>query len=376
MKVLSIDKRTPSHGLGGLGVYGERSHGGPEEHLLDFVNLPVTRICICFQEVHLLFESCNFKMETPLDLMRKVNKDLIRQRRHHGRWPDLTLVFDSRRSVYIAHCGAQADCEIFLEYNTILGSFLFVQKAHARVWLSQLLCGHLHAGKQAILANFKDAPQRVNIDHSSPQSQLVAGLGYDYLDVKDPQDQGVPASVSSIHAWKQTLNTVCLPETLARCSVYRLSKPSLPFLDIPLQPSNLSDTVALICLDGSKPETFLSDLVAWLSLLHQAAAQWTSKEPKQQQQQQQDPSSSEIKRQARPEYHLQMAQDRLSHIWTSYEEPAVKQGEHAGPSVPSSHGAGAPAELPQGALEANFGLQLVVVCTKVRNLDICIFCGC
>lgn len=153
-----------------------------------------------------------------------------------------------------------------------------------------------------------------------------------------------------------------LGETLARCSVYRLSKPSLPFLDIPLRPSNLSDTVALICLDGSKPETFLSDLVVWLSLLHQAAAQWTSNATKDQQQ---DPSTSDHTRQARPEYELQMAQDRLSHIWTSYEEPVVKQGEHAGPSVQSSHGAGPPAELPQGALEANLGLQLVVVCTKV-----------
>lgn len=150
--------------------------------------------------------------------------------------------------------------------------------------------------------------------------------------------------------------------------MYSCSKPSQDFLQLPLQPSHLTSALALLCLDFSRPESFIDSLLTWLSALHALTQTWSG--------QQQSTTHA---------YDLQNAQDRLRHLWSTYQEPTSKpDGTLAQPLPVSSssntsttghqHAAATQEDLPKGTLPDNLGLQFVIVCTKVKHFG-CSFCS-
>lgn len=134
--------------------------------------------------------------------------------------------------------------------------------------------------------------------------------------------------------------------------MYLCSKPDPEFLNLPLaHPS--SNTIALLCLDWSQPQRFLHSLLTWLSALDRLCHSWTDHVD----------NSRE-----RPDYAWQNAKDRLSRLWQSYQEPTLKPDGSVQaplPNATTSNPEASASDLPQGILEDNLGLQLVVVCTKV-----------
>ncbi|GAA5975091.1 hypothetical protein JCM11641_000029 [Rhodosporidiobolus odoratus] len=160
-------------------------------------------------------------------------------------------------------------------------------------------------------------------------NRLDLGMGFEVLDVRDEGDEG---------------------ETLARLSLFQLPSPSAPYpslLSLALTPQTLLESLIVIVLDWERPWRFIEELEGWVGVLEERLGR---------------------RGQSGEGWREVEGRERVEAFLRAYQEPPAS-GASATVTSTSATTLDPDAPLPPGTLVENFGIGLVIVCTKADQIN-------
>lgn len=164
-------------------------------------------------------------------------------------------------------------------------------------------------------------------------------------------------------------------DLLGRLGFYQISTSEPPrsrLASLALSRCALADSLVMLVLDWQTPWTFVRELEGWIETLERAlkvkAGEEGSEAAEEDQVDEGRQRCEQVRLVARTSNKLTLfVHAAVEATWRAYQEP-TPNGTMPSTSSANLHTADAP--LPAGALLENLGLNLVIVCTKVRGCPV------